>query len=418
MDSLETLNTIASNTTNRLLAGSYTDPEFGKVHAESYSQFAPTNITTAIPATAVFDSVVLQLYYDFYVYGSPGQSAQDLSIHEITKDLNNDSIYYSNSSVVYDPNPLGGSSIVIDADFFAKEAEDTDKDSVITIKIKLDQTFGKKIFDAVDPEDENYTNFNFFKKAFKGLAIIPQASDVITGLKPRDVNTTLVLYYHTVDTNSKLLFSLSGVNFSKISADRSSTELAGLNSFYTDFTPINNRHIQAGTSIVTKLDFSKYYEYIDSLEDIIINSAELSVDNINPEGNFKKPTGLALGLLTDKNRYKTLQTNQDTIDYVNFDGTVILGNLANPDLPASVFAANDQGSLLTLDYSTASNSYRGAYPTLLFQKLFDTREKPYPYWALLSYSPTFSKSVSRTVFPKDNIKLKIYYTRPLLESPK
>jgi len=418
MDSLETMNSISTKTTNRILVGSYSDPEFGKVHAESYSQFAPTNITTVIPTTAVFDSVVLQLYYDFYVYGSSGKSVQDISIHEITKDLKNDSVYYSNSTVVYNPTPLGNQSLVIDADFFTKEAEDTDKDSVITIKIKLDPAFGKKLFDAVDPEDENYTNFNLFKTTFKGLAIIPQAADVIAGMKTNNVNTALILYYHNAGTNSKLLFSLSGVNFSKIPADRSSTELAGLNKFYTDFTPGNNRYLQAGTSLVTKLDFSKYYEYIDSLEDIIINSAELSVDNINPDGGFKKPSVLALAMLTEKNRYKTLQTRQDTIDFVNFNGTLVLGNLANDDLQASLFAANDQGSLLTHTYSTNNNSYTGSYPTLLFQKLFDLREKPYPYWALMSSSPPFSKSVNRTVFQKDNIKLKIYYTRPFIGSPK
>ena len=47
-----------------------------------------------------------------------------------------------------------------------------------------------------DPEDVNYTDFELFKAAFKGLTIIPKQSDKIIGFNPADLNSLLTLYYH------------------------------------------------------------------------------------------------------------------------------------------------------------------------------------------------------------------------------
>jgi len=417
MDSLRTSNT--SIETNRLLVGSYSDPDFGEIRTESFAQYRPTSVTTSIPGNAVFDSLILQLYLDFYIYGSSGSSDLELSIHEITEELNNDLLYYSTSSVTYNGgSSLGGTTARINADFFNQEAEDTNADSVVIVKIKLSQAFGQRLFDAVDPEDENYTNFELFKTKFKGLAIIPQQSDKIVGIGSNSINTVLNMYYHYDQTNSVLQYSLSqGVNFSTISADRSMTELSGLTQYHTDFTPISNRYIQSGTSLVTKLDFSKYYEYIDTLSNIIINSAELSIENVNPEGGFNNPVNLNLGMLKANNRFKYFETKQDTLDYLEFEGSFAIGPIIDPDVPSALYAASDQGDLLYLTYSETDNNFGGAYPTLFFQRLFEQKDKPYPYWALVPNNPAPRKSVNRTSFTKDNIKLKIYYTRPFIDSP-
>ena len=79
------------------------------------------------------------------------------------------------------------------------------------------------------------------------------------------------------------------------------------------------------------------------------------------------------------------------------------------------FAAISQGTLLPIDYSSTNSNYTG-FPTLFVQKLFDLKSKRYPYWALRPLTPQPGKSVDRVVLPKDNIKLKMYYTRATLEN--
>lgn len=411
MDSISTQN-LSSLQTNRLLVGQYSDPKVGSVRADMFAQIKPAVLSTIIPDNAIYDSLVLQLRYDFYNYGTRGETDLALTVHEITEELNNENIFYSNTPVVYDPTPLGSATSRINAAFFDQEATDTDVDSVVTVKIKLDDTFGIRLFNAIDPEDENYTNFNLFKSIFKGLAVVPQQADKIVGVSNNNANTSLTLYYHVDNTKYTSLFVLSqGVNFTQIATNRTGTELEGLTQYFTSFEPGQNRYIQSGTALVTKLDFSKYYEYIDTIPNLLLNSAELMIEGVPADANYAVNKKLALAMLTDNNRFKTTRTYQDTLDYIEFGGLAVIGIVANSDLTRSLFAADDQGSLLELQHSETNSSYT-SYPTRFFQKLIELRDKPYPYWALVSSNPALGKSVNRTVFLQDNLKLKIYYTRP------
>ncbi|MDZ7648521.1 MAG: DUF4270 family protein [Cytophagales bacterium] len=92
MDSLRTSS--LTGELNRMLVGQYSDPDLGKVSASSYSQFRPADPTIILDTDAEFDSVVLQFRYDFYSYGTQGQTVQKYSIHEITKELEFEDDYF------------------------------------------------------------------------------------------------------------------------------------------------------------------------------------------------------------------------------------------------------------------------------------------------------------------------------------
>lgn len=409
MDSLRTTN--LKGETSRLLAGNYVDPVFGSTQAQALMQYRSSNISTVIPASAVYDSVVLQIAFDFYSYGSIGETAQTFNVHEVTTELNLPQGYFFNSDVSVGPVPIGTSTVKVNHDFFKKEFEDTDADSVFTTRIKLSDGFGQRLYEAVDPEDVNYTDFELFKGAFKGLAILPEQSDKIVGLNPSDLNSSLILYYHDGDSKKTLSFVFSqGVTFSKILTDRSSTELSGLDQFHTDFDPGLKRYLQGGTSIITKLDFSKFYEYMDTVSNIIINSAEIEISGIETSPNFKNPRGLSVSMLRLNNRFKTFTNAQDTVDFINFNGTLTLGD----ELKFFIAKDEGQGQIFSLNYSSTNSRYSG-FPTLFFQRLFDLKTIQYPHWALRPSDPQPGKSVDRLVFPKDKIKLKIYYTRSTLD---
>lgn len=416
MDSLRT--TSLSGETSRLLAGNYVDPVFGSIQAQALMQFKPFDLTTPISATAQFDSLVFRMRFDFYSYGSTGETRQTFAVHEITQELDLKNDYFFNSAVDVAASQLGVNTVNVNYEYFKKEFEDTDKDSVLIVKVKLSNSFGQRLFDAIDPEDVNYTDYDLFKTTFKGLALIPKQSDKIVGLSPGDLNSSLQLYYHDGDVKKTLSFifsftqgSYQSITFSKILADRSSTELSGLNQFHTDFDPGLKRYIQGGSSIITKMDFSKFYEYIDTIPNMMINSAELEISGVETSSDFKAPKALTVSMLRSNNRFKTIKTEQDSIDYINFNGKVVLGD------QLKFFAAKDEGSTFSMDYSSTNNTYNG-FPTLFFQQLFNLKSKQYqyPFWALRSGDPQPGKSVDRVVFPKDKLKLKIYYTRSTLDN--
>lgn len=409
MDSLNTQN--LSGEAGRVLIGGYTDPVFGTVQAQTIAQIRPASVNTFVTGNT-FDSLVLALRVDFYTYGAAGKTTHQFSIHEATEEMDYSKSYFSNSSVAYDPTPLATTQIVIDQDYFKGEYEDTDTDSILLIKFKMDQFYGQRLFNFINPEDEQYTNFSNFKKYFKGLVIVSEQADKIIGITPTDLNTAMVMYTHEGDTKETLAFSLaSGVIFSKITTDRTGSELAGFTQFFQDYNLQSARYIQAGGSVLTKLDFSYFYSYMDTIPNAILNSVELSVENVTtPPATMALPASLNLSILKGNNRYRVVKSAQDTTDLVAYAGSLVITDQTIPN-QAKMSMASDQGALFTLNYSTDDKKYTGS-PTLFFQKLYEQRANRIPYWGLQANTPSQRKSVNRTSFPQDKIKLRVYYTRP------
>lgn len=412
LDSVRSMNYLSTETT-RLLVGSYSDPLMGEVTAKGFSQIRPSDITSFIPGGSVYDSAFLQLRFDFYNYGTNGSTPLELSIHEITEALPLDDLYFSKSEAAYNPTPIGTIATTIDQVLFDKELNDTDADSLLVVNIRLAQNFGQRLYDAINPEDENYTNFNLFKNRFKGLAIIPTVSDKVVGIS-NSSNTFLTVYYHTGETKSSRTFLLSsGISFSNITSDRSSTELSGLTNYHEEFLPPVNRYVQSGVGITTKLDFSGFYDLIEEYPNVIVNSAELVIDNVAEPGDFEYPI-MGLVMLDENNKFRemTLTGDKDSAEYISFQNKIVLGSFLSIDVFSAPYAITDVTTLLGLTYSKDDDKFV-SYPTLFFQQLYALKEeKRYTDWALVSISPTPTKTVNRAVFNKDNIKLKVYYTRP------
>jgi hypothetical protein len=334
-------------------------------------------------------------------------------VHEVLDTLFVTNNYYSNSNVSLSRSPLGSKTFNVNQEFFKSEFDDSDKDSVLTLRVKLSDGFGQRLYDAIDVEDENYTNFDQFKNIFKGLAVLPTNCDKVTGFNLTDLNSVLTLYYHDGDDKKTVTFSLAkGVTFSQITPNRSSSELAGLDQFYTEFNSGFNSYVQSGTSVVTKLDFTKFYEYTDTIPNLVINSAELVLTDSEPSSVYYKPNSLALALLRTNNQYKVYVEDPDNEDVPDPDYANLLGVVTLAD-ELKFFVSLDQTGILNLNYNNTNNTYI-AYPTLFFQRLFDLKNVRYPYIALRPSDPQPGKSLNRLVFPKDRIKLKLYYTRPTL----
>lgn len=439
-DSLRTSNFYSFGEPNRLLVGSYTDEVFGNIAASAVSQYF-TLTTTKLGSSAVFDSVSLQLRFDLYNYGASAVSPQTISIYELDQELKYDSVpYYFNRTNVPYTNLLGSKTFSINPAKFKEFAESsTDKDTVLTFKVPLDYNFGKRIFDsaikyrdATSAADSTFGRYNEFVKEFKGIVIKADIADKIIGFNNSSsaAETRITIHYHETDKDS-LSFNLgfSGVvGFNQIKSDRAATELSGLNQYYQESLQSNdNRYIQSGTGVLTKLDFSKFYEFADTVPYVLINSAELVIESVQPS-SYAPPALLSLRVLKDNNRMKTFSTKrpQDATDYVGhkgylrYDYAIVNSTPAIADNDSVFYATGDKSPVL--GYSTSKNSYN-AILSLFFQQLTikddgKTRFKSFVLYPAAQSASTpgaqsASKSVNRVVFPKDKIKLKIFYTKPI-----
>ncbi|HZI26461.1 MAG TPA: DUF4270 family protein [Chryseolinea sp.] len=427
LDSQRTSNFVFQTETNRLLVGQYADDKFGPVSANGYTQFF-TNSGAKLPANVTYDSVTLQLVLDFYNYGSADAlTSQTFSVYELDEDLKYEDRrnYFNKSEALTKPTPLGTKTFSVspkDLDTYAKENSDT----TIVVKIPLDNAFGQRIFDnallyrdVATTNDSTFKVFTEFIKLFKGLSIKSDNGDKVLGFS---TNSAVTVHYHTPSDDS-LNFNLgffNVTNFSQIKNDRSSTELSGLTQYAQDFSPASDlRYIQSGTGVYTKLDFGKFFEFADAIPNVVITSAQLSVGNV-VQDNFIPPSNLVLRILRDDNTLKKVKSRQDSVDISAYNprfpahpGTLTLDNGSYVDSDLAMNVLGDQDA--HLKYSSDKKSYDGNY-ALFFQQLSIVREgvPRYRYFVLNPSSPSMpnSKSVNRAVFPKGDIKLKVYYTKP------
>lgn len=428
LDSQRTSNFVFQNETNRLLIGHYTDDKFGSVAANAYTQFF-TNSGTKLPANVLYDSVTLQLVLDFYHYGSTDAlTSQSISVYEVDEELSyeNRRNYFNKSDVLIKSSPLGSKIFQVspkDLDSYAADNSDT----TILVKVPLDKAFGQRIFDnAILYRDSETTNdstfkvFSEFTKLFKGLSIKSDNGDKVLGIS---ANSAVTVYYHAPADTASSSFHLGFFNvtsFTQIKNDRSSTELSGLTQYSQDFTPASDlRYIQSGTGIYTKLDFGKFFEFCDTIPNVVINSAHLSLGSV-VESDHVPPSNLVLRILQSNNTLKKVKTLQDTLDISAYNprfpahpGTLTLdnGSYVDSDLALNVLGDVDA----YLKYSSEKKSFDGNF-ALFFQQLSIVRDSVprYQYFAIYPSSPSMpnTKSVNRVIFPKDNIKLKVYYTKP------
>lgn len=440
-DSLRTSNYLSDPVT-RLLVGSYEDPVFGRVTADAYTQIRPSNILRVKEEGAIYDSVTLHLHLDLYNYGSGSTSTEPFTIYRLTEGLTfrNGNDYYTNSAVAYDPKPLGTGSAAIKPALFNEELEDIfNVDTIITTSIKLDDSFGTSLFNNWDATKPQFYDFDDFSALFKGLAIVGNNNSKIFGISLSD-STRVAVHYHTATDTLVYNYYISPIpnspNFglasaSRIVVDRSATPLAALSTPYTDFTSAdpNKLFIQSGTPIVSKLDFSKFLEFSDTIDNLVINSAELSIGSIDEPQSFSPPQSLYLQVLDNSNRLKIYDASkQDSLDLFFYNNVVrSLTTVASASestskiskLNALGIVEDRQDRFAQLTYNTTTKSYN-SFITLFIQELAEQESNTelnitksrFTNFALYPGNPFAGKSVNRLSFNKENLKLKIFYTTP------
>ncbi len=441
LDSLRTSNFYFGNETNRLLIGQYADDQFGSLTSSAYTHYF-TNSAAVLPANPIYDSVSVRLVFDYYTYGSDQSStSQNISVYEIDHDmLLSRRNYFNNTQIQTNPTAIGSKSFTVDPVKFKEylkniEDSDTQNDTLVeavALNIPLEPSFGQRIFENAvaysnSPTVETtFITYSLFAKIFKGLHFKSDNGDKIMGFNPAAANSSIAIHYHTATDDSLVLtlgfFNVTG--FNQIATDRSGTALAGLTQYSQDFIPATDlRYVQSGTGVYTKLDFGNFFEFADTVPNVVINSAELSVESVE-QSIYDPSTSFALRILNDQNfveKWDSVST-QDRIDlllynpiqYTSYTGSISIDNGTVGDYDSAFYALGDQSPFL--GYSSTNKSYNGNY-ALFFQQLsvVDPNRRRFKNAILYPASPNKpggSKTVNRTVFPKSGIKLKIYYTKP------
>jgi hypothetical protein len=441
MDTLRTGNVSAD--LSRFVVGKYSDPEFGNVQASFFSEYLPGGLVELKNSPVFNDTVILELAFDYYTYGSSTSSEQTISVYKLTEDINGSSVskltefakgYWrknSNSEVPYDPAPLGSQSFMVDPAAFADLLKKND-DTPLTMQIPLPVDFGRQLFDEIvkyktvtDDVETKGVNEKFiadsafvvnFREIFKGLAVKADVADKIVRFIPGQ--SAIKLYYGNSTATGKYLryyFSLGGVpSFSQITSERAG-ELASVTepgTAYLQDSP--NRYIQSGVGIFTKVDLTNFYKFADTIPAAIINEAQFIISDV-AASEFTPPSALGFRVIENNREvFADAKNPQHVLDSAAYGGYLRIDKVGEIAMQAdrAFYFVNDRGST-PLDYSTEKKMYSG-YVTMLTQQLFKKGDGRSKFNSIVLYpvSPKASKSVNRVMFPADKIKLRIHYTIP------
>ncbi len=427
--------TTTADGVQRFLLGQYQDNQFGTVRAEIYTQISPPVTSRVIGASAVMDSLVMQLSTDFYQYGASGVSNQTFQVFELA-DTIKQTPYFNISKVAYKPKLLAEKTISIDPIEFDQNVVNngdgvTTNDVTKLYRTKMDVDFGRDIFETIKNDTATANHYASFTGKHKGLAILPTTSDKIFGINPSLSSTStdltndtkLILYYTEDAVQYYVEFTMYPFNaspilgFTSITSNKSGTALQPLTQTNTDFQPADGKlYIESGIGIITKLDFTKYFEYMDTVDTPILNSAELVIEN--ETGDFPPPASFQFRALNKDNTYKSalIDTviNEAAAQYFDPEITSAYSRsvLFDPD-NGSMDLKSDVGGNAPLYVSAGTTNSMSAFLTEFFQSQYVQRDnkKRIEYCAFQPNTSTFRKTVNRIVL-KNNIKLKIYYTTP------
>ncbi|WP_439556797.1 DUF4270 family protein [Dyadobacter sp.] len=400
---------VMTGSAGRMLVGRFTDPYFGKLQAASFFRPASNNGLN-FAQEAVYDSLVLSMYYDTYTYGDTTKP-MNLSIHKLQSDILDKNVYFSTNSTPYDAVPLGKVKLA--------PRPLTSKRVVIRLSDVLGNDVFAKAKANLIPSNTEWINL------VKGLLIRGAANDEGAIVGFRTDSATVNMYFHTPQVDGIRKDSVvirNSAIYNQVLSDRTGTQIANLPvtkriSYPTSQTG-NNAFIQAGTGIMTRIDLPTVRD-LRRQQYIAANRAFLRITpkRLSVTDQFKAPPAL-YAFRVDRNNEFYLQSSGEgsgfplplyTLATANQRPLAVKGSYINDLLTNKQYYLLDISSYVT-ELLTSETGDIGSL--VLRTSPFNERATPtYP-----GENTEFTNSFNRLVFGDQQsddpgVKLELYFTK-------
>ncbi len=258
------------------LVGAYSDQYLGNLESQSYFQVGISNVFPSDQQN-VYDSMALVLHYQGYWYGDTSKTFK-LNLSRVTQDFEpyEGTQFYNSSELRTGPE--------IWAELSFKPRPVT-QDSIV---IPVSDVLGALFFDRL-MQDNSQTDF---LTSFPGFKLSVSEAASVLGFQVSAETCYFELYYHQqselVETGSYRFGLVNDSNqFNGISNDFQVTSLENLDISQLPSTADDNNatYVQAGTGIITKLEFPYLPELIKN-NDVFLLEASLL---IRPQADHSDP---------------------------------------------------------------------------------------------------------------------------------
>ncbi|MEO9475060.1 MAG: hypothetical protein ABJG41_05985 [Cyclobacteriaceae bacterium] len=406
------IDSLLTEVQNNLVFGNITgDSIFGDLKAVAYTEYAPiSGVAAPDDSTIKHVKTYAILRYSRATYGSDAPM-QTVTAYQGTDTLFASVTYLANAHVDYDETkPEGSLSVPL---------SDVDGDSIVQIVLDAslaDSLYAKIEAAAIDTLDGNvpFSTTQYFAP----LVFVPGTDN--QNLLNLDLNADTVGIYVEMsnaaeDTTYFFKFNFTGDNFSEIIRDRSTGKYSDLVDDYDSSMVIaGNVHLNTIAGLHPKVSLKPYIDFIESNENIIINRAEVSLQNVPISETVPPVEWVSFLFETEGGRVNGPSLNgSNAISYAILYNGAYTGSLSQNPVMINAYDSDED------NYTVNS--------TFFFQRMLDTRiakssdsDLDYPVRDLILYNLGWdsqtnavysANAVGQSAISKSGIKLKIYYTR-------
>ena len=309
------LDSVHSNTSGKLLAGSNYNPFSGYKNSNSYFTLKFDGSIDNIKF--VYDSLCMVLSYDSYFAGDTTVS-QTFSVHRLQNvmALNDKGFLATTSKFKYDPIPLGTKNFI---------PRPRSKDQLM---LKLSDQLGNELAEMIKLKATTITSQDEFLKFFSGVVIKsePNVASAILRFRTADIQPKqgsknknlqkpeMRLYYHLSPNPNELKnlyykfsFNPDGIYFNQIEENNKNSAIDGIEGTYNEMSSKltgNQTIVQSGVQLFTKIQVPNIRNFTKSVSNPAIVGAFLRLFPI--KGTYTKANELPDSLYiytANKNNY-------------------------------------------------------------------------------------------------------------------
>ncbi|MDN3689732.1 DUF4270 family protein [Cyclobacterium jeungdonense] len=393
------------NTTSqgRLLVGGDQSEFFGTTQAIGYSRlsFNPNGIPPR--PEALFDSAVFTMNVVDLI-GEDFDEEKAFQVHRLTEPILDTAYYNFNHLSFEEDNTIASGSFLL--------APDT----VNQLRMEVSPDLSAELFGKLTTDDPVFDDIFAFRDYFPGIAITGDPEQNASLSLATGSGTGMILYYHydgdTVST-AYPINTIQSRHFNGILSDRQGSAIGSVVERGEAYdVPGDRVGTKAGLGLMLKLDMSPLHGFLDTLENITFNQIMLEVGPVEEYPEFKAPYNpLVMYFATEDNEI-----------YRRFDGAEVAiqaegqGHTGLDPEGNVVPTTNNQTGLI---YNTEDRVYANqitSYVNAIYRSgLVRTDLFLYPNVPSTERAPVTSDAFKRSLrefkLAKDNIKLKVYYTR-------
>ncbi|MDO9552586.1 MAG: hypothetical protein Q7J63_08795 [Rhodonellum sp.] len=385
------------NTTNQgsFVVGGETSAFFGKTEGIGFSRLA-INVTAPLPRQeAILDSVK----FNFQVESATGKNfstPKSLKVHLLTEGIQ-DTSYYSFDRLEFDPVSIAENSF----NFSAR------KDTMVSTKVK--DEFAAFLFQEMKKGDAFKDIFSF-RRLIQGIAITGNPEQEAS-ISLRVGNTTgISVFYHYQGDTVPTVYPISTAqsrHFNYVKNDRQGTPTEIITQSGKAYDTGEKVGSKSGVGLVLKIDTSPIDAFLDSITNVTFNDISFEIGPLeSASADNLPPTFMVMNFTNETNRVLTRFDGEPLS--IQADGQAQQGVDPNGNIVPAVLAP---ALLAYFSESKVYNQRITSYINSVYRSNLQRND-----WILYPNSPgtagdDFKKSFKEFVVNKNNIKLKIYYSK-------